>query len=163
MEIRDSGDQMSEIESDDRKEASRKIWLSRGRRLVTGLNTGASLVLAGFLLVMVNYLSSLYHYSSDISSTRYYVLSDKTKGLLENLKDRVNVVAFFQQGNELTDDVKNLLMEYEAVAGRLGQSNLKVEVIDPDRDLARARELKQQHDLSDANVRPGILSTTALT
>jgi len=144
---------MNEIAQDDKKEARQKIWLSRGRRLATGVNTGVSVILAGLVLVMVNYLSSLYHSCWDISSTRYYVLSDRTKGLITSLKDRVNVVAFFQQGHDLTDDVKNLLKEYESAADKLGQSDvLKVEIVDPDRDLVRARELKQEYDLSDANV-----------
>jgi len=143
---------MKDMEKDDVSEARRKIWLSRGRRLATGLNTGVALVLAGLALVMVNYLSSLYHTGMDMSTARFYVLSDKTKGVLGGLKEKVNVVAFFQQGHELTDDVRNLLKEYESTADKLGQTNFKVEIVDPDRDLVRARELKQEYDLTDPNV-----------
>ncbi|MDD4872589.1 MAG: GldG family protein [Kiritimatiellae bacterium] len=143
---------MNEVTTDDRKEARKKIWLSRGRRFTTGLNVSISVMLAGLALLMVNYLSSICHFHQDISTTRYYMLSDKTRGILSNLKEKVNVLAFFQQGNELTDDVRNLLKEYEHEVEKMGQSKLKVEIVDPDRDLARARELKQKYDLSDPNV-----------
>ena len=143
---------MNNNAADDRKEGLKKIWLSRGRRFTTGLNVGASVFLAALALVMANYLSSLFHCHKDFSSLSYYRLSDKTTGLLASLKNPVNVLAFFQQGNDLSDDVKNLLKEYEYEAERVGQSNLKVEVVDPDRDLARTRDLKQKFDIADANV-----------
>lgn len=143
---------MNDVLKDDRKEASKKIWLSRGRRFTTGLNVSVSMFLAGLVLVMVNYLGARFHYHRDLSSARYYMLSDKTKGLLSSLKGPVHAMAFFQQGHELADDVRNLLKEYEYEAERMGQANLKVEIVDPDRDLARARDLKQKYDLADPNV-----------
>jgi len=144
--------EMDENIADDRKEARRKIWRSRGRRLTTGLNVGVSVFLACLALVMANYFSSICHLHKDISTTKYYMLSDKTRGLLASLKGKVHALAFFQQGNELADDVRNLLKEYEYEAEKLGQSKFTTEVIDPDRDLARTRELKQKYDLTDLNV-----------
>ncbi|OGV69258.1 MAG: hypothetical protein A2283_21720, partial [Lentisphaerae bacterium RIFOXYA12_FULL_48_11] len=138
--------------TDDRKEARRKIWLSRGRRFTTGLNVSVSVFLAVMVLVLVNYFSSLCHMHRDVSTTRYYMLSDKTRNLLQSLKEPVKAIAFFQQGHELADDVRNLLKEYGYEAEKMGQSKFEVEIIDPDRDLAHTRELKQKYDLADSNV-----------
>jgi ABC-type uncharacterized transport system involved in gliding motility auxiliary subunit len=143
---------MNSAITDDRKEGHKTIWRHRGRRIVTGLNVGASMVLAGLVLVLVNYLFSMYFLHADLSSARYYSLSDKTKKLIGSLKDKMRIVAFFQQSNDLADDVRNLLKVYELEADRMGQPRLRIEVIDPDRDLARARDLKQKFELDEPNV-----------
>lgn len=135
------------------KLADRSIWRHRGRRLATGLNVTVSLVLAFAVLVLVNYLGRRTVYRWDISSDAYYKLSDKTRGLLGGLDETVTVVAFFQRSHELYEDVRNLLKEYEyAVAGMERPVRLGIEMIDPDRELSRTRELARQYEVEKPNV-----------
>ncbi len=138
---------------EDRKEARRSIWRQRGRRFATGLNVAVSLLLALVVLSMVNYLSYRHYHRWDIGQRAYYRLSGKTKNLLSSLDTNVNVVAFFQKDHKLCEDVRNLLKEYEYETARTPRRMLKIEFVDPDRDLARTRQLKQKYDvLKEPNV-----------
>jgi hypothetical protein len=119
----------------------------RGRKMAVGLNTAAALALAASLLLMVNYLSYRHYFRTDWSRSQYYRLSDKTITLLNTLTTRVDVVVFFQPHNELYEDVDNLLKEYE-----FASRNISVERVDPDRDVARTKELMRKYEFSGPNV-----------
>jgi ABC-type uncharacterized transport system involved in gliding motility auxiliary subunit len=108
--------------------------------------------LALFVLVMVNYLGHRMMRRWDISSDSYYKLSDKTRGLLSGLSEPVEVIAFFQRSHELYDDVRNLLKEYEYEVADSTPKRLEIEMIDPDRDLGRTRELSKQYEVGKANL-----------
>jgi len=101
---------------------------------------------------MIDHLAYRYYLRWDISWRGYYCLSDKTKGLLAALDTDVDIVAFFQKSNELFDDVRNLLKEYEYEAAKLKVARLRIRIIDPDRDLALAKELARKYDVREANV-----------
>ncbi|MBN2302318.1 MAG: GldG family protein [Lentisphaerae bacterium] len=133
-------------------QARKGIWRQRGRRLGVGFNTSVSIVLAACVLVMVNYLSSRYYMRWDISSAGFYRLSDKTKALLRSLDCEVEVIAFFHKKHDLFDDIRNLLKEYEYAAAEIPNLDLTVRFIDPDRDLARAKEIAQKYDVREPNV-----------
>lgn len=143
---------MSTDGTDEQRAGRRSIWRSRGRRLVTGLNVCVSTLLAGVLLVMVNYLARRYYQRWDLSQVGYYRLSERTCDLLGNLEGTINVVSFFQKGHGLHDEVTNLLKEYQYEASRSESLDLKITMVDPDRDLARTRELLKMYDVQDANV-----------
>lgn len=138
--------------TDERKQARRSVWRLRARRMTTGLNVLVSIFLAGVLAVMVNYTAGRYYMRWDLSNTGYYALSDKTVKLIGNLDTDVSIMAFFQKRHELFDDVRNLLKEYAYEGARHSPARLTVEFVDPDRDLARTRELKRRFDLHKANV-----------
>ena len=132
--------------------AARKcIWRQRRRRFATGLNVCVSIVLAAILLVLVNYLSNRYYMHWDLSGSGYYKLSDKTCSLLASLKGDYCVVSFFRQSHELSDEIRNLLKEFKYEARKNSNLNLMVEIVDPDRDLERVKELKQKYDLTQPN------------
>lgn len=135
-----------------KEKAGATLWQNRRRRMGTGINTGIAIILAGLALVMVNYLSSRYYYRWDVSSRGFYRLADKTKGLLHSLDCKISVVAFFQKNHDLFEDVRNLLKEYEYEAEKAASLRLEISFIDPDRDLARAKDLVQKYDVHDANV-----------
>ncbi len=118
-----------------------------GLRLAFGLNTIAGTLLLAALLVMVNYLSYRHYVRGDWSRAHMYRLSDKTMTLLKSLTNDVRVVVFFQPGQDIYDDVENLMKEYKYVT-----PHLRVEWVDPDRDLARAEELARKYDVDQANV-----------
>lgn len=117
------------------------------KRVVIGMNIGAALFLAAALVVMVNYLSSRHYQRFDWSRSKYYSLSDKTKQLLGSLTGRVDVVVFFQPGQAVYEDVVNLLKEYEEAS-----RHVRVEMVDPDRDIARTEELARKYQVEQANV-----------
>ena len=140
------------ISADDIKLAGRSIWRHRGRRLAIGLNVLASILLAGLIVVMVNFLSYRHYTRWDLSRSDYYRLSDKTISLLSSLDAEVNILVFFQKSHGLYDDVRRVLKEYEYEAVNARKLRLNIEFVDPDRDLARMRQLKQKYDLKDTNV-----------
>jgi len=140
------------ITAEDIKRAKRSIWRHRGRRFAIGLNVLASLLLAGLIVVMLNYMSYRHHARWDLSWSDYYRLSDKTLGLLSPLDAEVKVIVFFQRSHELYNDVRSVLKEYEYAAAKARKLKLSIEFVDPDRDLARVRELKQKYDLKDTNL-----------
>jgi ABC-type uncharacterized transport system involved in gliding motility auxiliary subunit len=117
------------------------------RKFAFGLNAGVALALAALLAGMVNYLSARHYLRSDWSRSGYYALSDKTLALLQGLSNRIDVIAFFQPGHELYEDVDNLLKEYESASDRL-----RVERVDPDRNLARTEELALRYKVAERNV-----------
>jgi ABC-type uncharacterized transport system involved in gliding motility auxiliary subunit len=67
--------------------------------------------------------------------------------LLSALTNRLDVIVFFQPGNDLYEDVRNLLQEYECA-----RPWMRVEWVDPDRDLARTKELMRKYQVDQANV-----------
>ena len=117
------------------------------QRLAISLNTVAALALAAVLLLMVNYLSARHYRRWDWSRAPLYRLSDKTLALLAAMTNQADVVVFLPPGQALYDDVDRLLREYEAAS-----SKLRVERVDPDRDLARTEELKRVYEMTEPNL-----------
>lgn len=117
------------------------------RRAVLRLNTALALALAAVLALMLNYLSFRHYTRADWSRSRYYSLSGKTRSLLGGLTGDVEVVVFLQPGQEVFEDVVHLLTEYEVASPRI-----RVERVDPDRDLARTEELMRRYEVKEANV-----------
>ncbi len=125
---------------------------ARRRRAASGFNVFCSLVLAGVLFGMVNYLASREFTRWDISTLGYYQLSPKTLGLLDGLEATVEVVVFMRSSHALYDDVRNVLKEYQYAAGASGKLTFSVDYVDPDRDPARTRELAREYDVRTADV-----------
>ena len=140
------------ITADDIRQARRSLWRHRGRRFATGVNVLASLILAGLIVAMLNYVSYRHHVRWDLSWSDYYRLSGKTVGLLSGLDAEVNILVFAQKNHELYNDIRNILREYDNVAEKARKLKLNIEFVDPDRDLTRVRELKQKYDLKDTNI-----------
>jgi ABC-type uncharacterized transport system involved in gliding motility auxiliary subunit len=140
------------MQDEDKKKVTRGVWRQRGRRFATGLNVCTSIALAVVLTVMVNYLAYRHYSHWDVSWHQHYRLSDRTKALIASLNTDVDVMVFFQRNQEQYDNVRNLLKEYEYEAARFKPQRLRIAFVDPDRDLARTRELKQKFDLTSGNV-----------
>ena len=119
----------------------------RGLKLAIGLNTGVALALALLLFGLVNYLGYRHYRRADLSRTKLYQLSDKTKSLLRSLTNTIDVVVFFQPSQDIHEDVDNLLKEYQD-ASKL----IRLQQVDPDRDLARTELLAKKYQVSQANV-----------
>jgi len=120
---------------------------NRRHRLWITLNTGAALLLALAVAVMVNYLAFRHYYRIDWSRAQLYKLSSKTTSLLESLDKPVAVTVFFQPGNVLYEDIHNLLREYQFHSGRLN-----IQWVDPDRDISQTEELAVKYKVTEPNV-----------
>ncbi len=106
------------------------------RQWLGGLNLLVTLVLIGVLFIFINYISSRRYYRTDISATKISALSDKTRQALKQLQQPVRIVVFYQPSNRLYEMIRDVLKEYE----RAG-SKVAVEYVDPQQDLARARQM----------------------
>ena len=120
---------------------------SSRRRAGIRFGVAVQVLLAVVLLGAVNYAGFHYYARGDWSPAQKYRLGEQTRGVLEQLSDRVTVYVFFSPttaapGYEIYGDVLNLLKEYQFAAG----DKLTVEYIDPMRNLARARELQAQFE-----------------
>ena len=127
---------------------------SAPKRFIVGLNVVIQIVLVAVVVVVINLAIHRWHPPKlDLTSNKYYKLSDKTKELLKSLKAPVNVIVFFQPASEdpLTQrvfhDIQNLLIEYKSASGQL-----RVSYVDPDRDPIRAEKLAQEYGVKDLNV-----------
>lgn len=117
-----------------------------GKRLGMGVNAVASLLLAGMLLVMVNYISHKYYARFDVARTQRQGLSDATAQLLRGLDGDVDMLLLASPEHDLYGDVVRLLRECALFSDRI-----RVEIVHPGRDLARTRELALKHGISEPN------------
>jgi len=129
----------------------RSRWRGPGARMVTGINVAASVVLACTLMILVHYLGQRHYHRWDVSVSDYYRLSDKTRSLLGSLDAEVSVFVFLRKHHEAYDEVRNLLSEYRYEADRIPSLRFRVEFVDPDRDLARTRDLARKYDITEPN------------
>lgn len=119
----------------------------RWRRAAAGLNAGTALALAAILFGMVNYFSFRHYGRMDWSRSRFYSLSPQTRQVLAGVTNPVDVVLFMAPDQALYTDTDNLLKEYAAACPWL-----RVERVDPHRDIARAEELGGRFKVERANV-----------
>jgi len=114
---------------------------ARSSRRSAGWHSGIKLILAALILVMVNYVGFKQYHRQDLSTSQYYTLSPKTTGLLTHLDSPIAVYEFLDEQNEAqSEQVSNLLKEYQHVAGK----NMNLERIDPRFDSARAADLQKR-------------------
>jgi ABC-type uncharacterized transport system involved in gliding motility auxiliary subunit len=118
-----------------------------GRRLLTSGNLLVTLVLIGFLFIMVNYLASRRYARWDLTRQQLTKLSDQTVQTLTSLEQPVTVTVFYQPSHRLYGMVRDLLTEYARVSPKV-----RVEYVDPEQDIARAQRLVQQFQIESPNV-----------
>ncbi len=111
------------------------------------LKAVAAAFLALVLILMIGFISLRNPFRIDLSDRNYYKLSDKTTQLLDQLDQDVLVTVFFQQENQLYDDIENLLEEYQ-----YRSRNIRVEWVDPLRDPARAEKLAHKYGITPSKV-----------
>jgi ABC-type uncharacterized transport system involved in gliding motility auxiliary subunit len=129
------------------KEAKRSIRRRRRRRLAWKLNSFLFLLLGGLMLAMINYLSERHHYRADLNRSTFYDLAEQTHALLGGLSNRVDVAVVFVPDDGIYEDINFLLDVYCQASDQI-----RIERVDPNINLARARQLQEQHNLTDDNV-----------
>ena len=106
---------------------SAEIRAGLGRRSTKfGINSGISVLLFVGVLAFVNYLGDKHQKRFDMTTEHLHSLGDESTKVLGELKQDVQVKAFFPGGEEQT--VRELLNLYAHQSGRV-----KVEFIDPDK------------------------------
>ncbi len=123
--------------------SSKKVSVKK-KRIWSHINFGLSLVFAILLVGMWNYIAGKHEIRADWSKTKYYSLSGKTESLLRIVNNRLDIVVFFQNDHELYEDIRNLLDSYQHES-----DFIKIEWVDPNRDLTRTEELVKKYGISE--------------
>ena len=100
------------------------------------MNLAATFVLALLVVGLLNFISSQNYKRWDLTSESLFTLSERSKQVLEDLDQDVQVYVFLARGEQDFADIETLLEEYKAVTPRL-----QIEWVDPDRDRARYQVL----------------------
>ncbi len=120
--------------------------LSRRRLVKTGtLSAGALLILA--LLVMLNYFGNKYYKRFDWTGSRMYSLSPKSRDVLSHLTHDVNAVMLIPISSNVYEPSRELLQRYAATS-----PHIRLEVVDPEKNPARAAQLQQSYGLTAPSV-----------
>jgi hypothetical protein len=119
------------------------------KRMAIGLNVAAQTLLFAAIVALVNYINFRHFKRWDFSRNQKYALAPLTKNLLSGLKKPVTAIVFFPSYQVIAPDVVSLLREYEYASDR----KVSVEVVDPYRNLLRAKELSEKYKFgSDDNI-----------
>ncbi len=121
---------------------SRSPSAHRLRRGLLGTNLLVLILLALAIFAMVNYLSVRYPLRFHWNREPFAQLSAKSLRLLEPVAEDIRIVALLRPSHEAYPGTVALLQDYAA-----GSPNVSVELVDPDRSLARAEQLVQQYRL----------------
>lgn len=102
----------------------------------TRLNLVATAILGLVVVVLLNYVSARHYARSDWTAHGLFTLSERSRQVLRELEEDVQVYVFLGRDEQDFADVETLLEEYVAVTDRI-----QVEWVDPDRDRARYQVL----------------------
>ena len=128
----------------------------RLRRQLASANWLVTIVMLGVLFILVNFISSRRYVRSDVSRTKITQLSPKTTQALRQLKDPVNFYIFYDPSHKLYEMIKDLLAEYRETSDKIS-----VEYVDPQQDLARAKQLVQQFQIDVERDEPNMVIVQA--
>ena len=108
------------------------VW----RRVLSSTNFLVTVALLGMLFILVNFIASRRYARADLSRQQMTTLSEQTFRTLESLTEPVSVVVFYQPTSRLYELIHDLLDEYARRSPKV-----QVEYVDPQQDVARARQL----------------------
>jgi hypothetical protein len=125
----------------------------RIHRFAIGINVLVQILTVMFILMGINYIAFKHFKRWDLSRDQKYALSDQTKQLLASLQKPVKIYVFFSPdprlpGGDVFPDITELLKEYQYASG----GKVEVEMIDPFKNLSRAKELMAQYKFGNENV-----------
>jgi hypothetical protein len=123
----------------------------RRQRTLTGLNVLVAVVLMTTATVLVNAVVQRLPLRLQLESRARHVLSEKTMNLLRGLETSLEITALFEADSSLYADVSALLHEYAHAAETMPNLDFRLEIVDPQRDIARTRELVLKYGLDAGN------------
>src|SRR5271163_4196207 len=114
---------------------------ARSSRHSASLHSILKLILAAFILAMINYFGFKHYTHKDLSESQFYALSPKTLDVLEKLDSPINVYTFLDEQNVAqSEQISNLLKEYVQAAGK----NIVLDKNKTAYDIKRATELQNE-------------------
>lgn len=114
---------------------------ARISRRSAGRHSLVKLVLAGLILVMINFVAFKHYVHKDLSTSQFYTLSAKTNEVLAKLDSPVTIYTFLNDRlPDQSKQISNLIKEYQ----HLGGKNVIVDKIDPSFDPAHALDLQKK-------------------
>jgi gliding motility-associatede transport system auxiliary component len=120
--------------------------VSRRRLVKTGtLSAGILLILA--LLAIVNYFSSKYYKRFDWTGSHIYTLSPKSREVLRQLHQDVEVVMLMPPDQNVFEPTRELLQRYAAASTRF-----HLRLVDPEKNAALAEQLARRYNVTTAGV-----------
>lgn len=105
-----------------------------------GVNVVTATAIVAAILGVVNAVAFRHPVRWDFTRAQLYTLSDKTLKVLQSLPSPVQITVFYQPTHSLYKRVADLLKEF----AEKGKEKLKIEFLDPDRDVARTRQAAAQ-------------------
>lgn len=123
------------------------VWRTRFRKSASGAHAVFATLLALVLWGMVNYLSMRHFQREDWSSQQLSVLAPQTEQVLGSLRQPVRMIAYTGREHRARDLMEELLREFAIRTDRV-----RIEFVDPDRDLGQARDLQLLFGLRQADV-----------
>jgi len=116
---------------------------SRRRRWSIGFNVVLKTVAVLAVLVALNCISvRFFHHRFYPNAQTGNELSQRTRGLLQSMTNRVHVTLYYDKEDALYEDVATLLNEY-----RLLNRNISVDTVDYLHEAARAAKIKDKYRL----------------
>jgi len=113
----------------------RKFFAKRSTKL--GVNTFLMILLMVAIISLVEIISYRNNKRWDLTANKRYTLSDQTKKILNNLKQDVQVIAFYRPAEPGREKMEDLLSQYANLT-----NHFKYEFIDPDRNPVKAQHYK---------------------
>ncbi len=119
-----------------------------GIRWGVGLQTVAMLV----VFVLVNFLAFRHFVREDYSRSQKFALAEQTKRVIRELKKPLDVIviaspSFASPVTQILRDVRSLMDEIQFS----GRERIRIEYVDPTRDLTRMRELQARYKFTNAD------------
>ncbi len=116
------------------------------KNITRWLNIGCSIVLITAIYLMTNYLFYRHYQRIDTTSSRIYSISEKSKQILALLNSPLQIVVFINAEFPALNEVKELLKQFVSTSDKI-----KVQVINPRKDPARAKLLLAKYNIKTPN------------
>ncbi len=139
------------VESD-RQAVRAAVRRQRWRRASRGMNASVAVLLLGIALTLLNVLVADHPLRLRLTRHNRYALSARTQNMLGGLNASLHITSFFSSESTFARDVSFLLREFAYAAKSLPGLTIVLDEVDPDRDIARTRELAREYDLEEPNV-----------
>ncbi len=120
-----------------------KTTLGGRRRAASAGIFSGSVVIVAAIFVLVNYLGYRHWMRGDWTKAKIYSLSDTTKKIVAKVKTPIDVTVFMSRESRTYPEVNELLERYK----KLSPAMIRIEHLDPRRNLARAQALVSEYNV----------------
>ena len=107
----------------------------KGRKIKERINTGLAILIFLCIVILINLISIKRYKRFDFTTNKIYTLSPQTKKILKNLKENLNIYAFYKETFGEKKKAQDLFEQYKEVSNKI-----KYQFIDPDRELGKAKK-----------------------